>query len=62
MICSSWFSLTVAASPAFASLTSSDILFYRSQKIILKTLKSVRGVSETACRLLSLCKQFRLPR
>ena len=36
MICSSWFSLTVAASPAFASLTSSDILFYRSQKNYFK--------------------------
>ena len=42
VICSSWFSLTVAAatpdslSPAFASLTSSDILFYRSQKNYFK--------------------------
>ena len=36
--------------------------FIDRKKIILKTLKSVRGVSETACRLLSLCKHFHLPR
>ena len=36
--------------------------FIACKKIILKTLKSVRGASETACRLLSLCKHFHLPR